>query len=520
MHKTTPEPDPWNVPPDTTASPPPSLVPETGIVADARRHFDWVADHDERARRSQRYFRGMIATLLAHHIPPGSRVLEWGCAQGNLLAALKPSRGLGLDISQRMLSRARNEHGGDAANSPDEGTPGTLEFREGDAQESVVDEPFDAIVLDYLGGYLGDLQRCFENLHASAHSRTRLYITSLNTVWRPLLTIFRLFGLVLNQPQSNWLSTKDLVNLLELSGWEVVRSGTEALCPVRIPLLDTLLNRYLVRLPLFRHLGSTLFLIARPTRKPSPAEHVGTAQLSCSVVVPVRNESGNIRSLLDRLPTLGSKTEVIFVEGNSTDDTWDVVQRVVREYSGPHAVSCMQQPGRGKWDAVKVGFERAREDVLMILDGDLSVMPEDLPKFMASITDDTAEFVNGCRLVYPMENRAMRFLNMLGNKAFAVLLSATIGQPVKDSLCGTKVLLRSDYRRLLARIEPYADLDPYGDFSLLFGAAALDLKIRDIPVRYKARTYGDTNISRFSGGFLLWRTVLRGLQQLRFPAIR
>jgi glycosyltransferase involved in cell wall biosynthesis len=233
------------------------------------------------------------------------------------------------------------------------------------------------------------------------------------------------------------------------------------------------------------------------------------------VIVPARNEAGNVRAALERIPVLGRRTEVIFVEGHSKDDTWATIQRECAAYRGPHAVRFIQQRGKGKWDAVHAGFAIARGDVLVIQDADLTAPPEELPKFFAAITSGTAEFANGSRLVYPMEDRAMRFLNLLGNKFFALSLSFVLGQAVKDSLCGTKMLLRSDYERVLRRIAPFGNFDPFGDFNLLFGSALLDLRIRDVPVRYKDRTYGETNISRFRHGALLFRMTWFGLWRLR-----
>jgi len=283
------------------------------------------------------------------------------------------------------------------------------------------------------------------------------------------------------------------------------------LFPFDWPLIAPLLNHIVVRLPFLRIFGITLWITARPRRRlPAPGP------ISCSVIVPARNESGNIRAALDRIPTLGRQTEIVFVEGNSRDDTWAVIQREVAAYRGPHLVRAIQQPGRGKWDAVRSGFALARGDVLVIQDADLTAPPEELAKFHEALMAGAAEFVNGSRLVYPMEARAMRFLNLLGNKFFALALSYVLGQPVKDSLCGTKMILRSDYERLLRRIAVLGDFDPFGDFNLLFGAALLDLKIRDLPVRYKDRTYGETNISRFSHGWLLLRMTWFALWRLKF----
>lgn len=466
-----------------------------------REHFDWVAAHNARARKAQRGFHTQLVRFFRHHIPEGGRVLEWGCGAGDLLAGLKPSRGLGLDFSPAMIARAKQEHGAGAA----------LEFREGDVLTSRVEEKFDHIILDYLTGYLPDIQQALQQLHASAHPRTRLHLTSLNTLWSFPLKAAISTGAVMPQPPSNWLAHGDLFNLLELAGWEVTGFERVQLLPVNWPLVSWLANAFAVRLPLIRHLGITLAITARPRRALPPA-----APVSCTVVVPARNEAGNIRAALARIPTLGTQTEVVFVEGGSADDTWTVIEQEMAAYRGPHAVRALRQPGKGKWDAVRAGFAVAQGGVLAIQDADLTAPPEELAKFYEALMNGTAEFINGSRLVYPMEKRAMRFLNLIGNKFFALALSFVLGQPIKDSLCGTKMLSRADYERLVKRIEVLGDFDPFGDFNLLFGASLLDLRIRDLPVRYHDRTYGETNISRFTHGWLLLRMTWFGLWRLRF----
>jgi len=469
-----------------------------------KEHFDWVAENDTRPRKYQKGFRAQTREWLRFHVPEGLRVLEVGCGPGDLLAALKPSRGLGIDLSPKMVDRAREAH-----------TDEALEFREGDLHHLVVDEVFDIIVLDYLAGYLHDIHQSLANLRLACHPRTRIYVLSLNHVWKPLLDVAKSLGLATKQPEgSNWISRADLCNILELNSFDVVGQSTEQLMPFRFPLLSQLLNNFIVRLPLFRHFGMTDVLIARPVAKPEIK-----GEISCSVVVPARNESGNIRAALERVPVLGKQTEIIFVEGNSADDTWEVIQKEVAAYKGPHKVKYLQQPGKGKWDAVYTGFDVAEGDVLVIQDGDLTAPPEDLPKFYNAIAEGHCEFANGCRLVYPMESEAMRFLNLLGNKFFAMALSFVLGQNLKDSLCGTKMMLRSDYERLLKRIEVLGDFDPFGDFNLLFGSSMMDLRIRDVLVRYRDRQYGDTNISRFRHGFILLQMTWFGLRKVKFFSV-
>jgi len=470
-------------------------------MSDFRAHFDWVAAHDGRARSVQADFHAQLLRHYADHIPEGARVLECGCGAGELLAGLKPAVGVGVDFSPAMIAKARRSQAGNPS----------LTFAELDVQLTPVGEKFDHIVLDYLTGYLTDIQATLQHLKNAAHARTRLHITTLNTLWLHPLRLAENLGAVMPQPPSNWLSHGDLFNLLELAGWEVVSFERIQLFPFNWPGLSAMFNHILVRLPLLRHFGITLSIVARP-RQACPVY----GKISCSVIVPARNESGNIRPALERIPVLGQQTEIIFVEGNSRDDTWAAIQKEVAAYRGPHLIQFLQQPGKGKWDAVRTGFAAARGDVLVIQDADLTAPPEDLPKFYDALVGGSAEFVNGSRLVYPMEARAMRFLNLLGNKFFASALSFVLGQSVKDSLCGTKMLLRSDYERLLRRIAELGDFDPFGDFNLLFGSALLDLRIRDLPVRYRDRTYGETNISRFAHGWLLLRMTWFALWKIKF----
>ena len=473
-------------------------MPSYALLED---YFDWIAENDEHVRRIQAQFHEQVRQFYREIVPNDQRVLELGSGAGDLLGALHPSYGRGYDFSPKMVSRARLKHSESGRIDFLIADVGTIEFR----------EAFDYIVLNYLIGYLTDVQNVFSRVTNATHPRTRLVITSLNHVWLRPLKWAQWLKVVNPQPESNWLSSTDVVNLLEMSGWEIVESGTMQLCPFNIPLVTSFLNRVVAKLPIFRSLGITQTIIARPR-----AIVALPKQMRCSVIVPARNEAGNIVPALERIPVMGAGTEIIFVEGNSKDDTWETIQREVANYKGPHQVRAIKQPGKGKWDAVRAGFDIASGEVLVIQDADLTAPPEDLPKFIDAIISGSTEFANGSRLVYPMESGAMRFLNFLGNKFFATALSYVLGQPVKDSLCGTKMLLKTDYHRIRARIVELGDFDPFGDFNLLFGAALLKLRIRDIPVRYKDRTYGETNISRFKHGWLLLRMTCFGLFKIRW----
>jgi glycosyltransferase involved in cell wall biosynthesis len=320
-------------------------------------------------------------------------------------------------------------------------------------------------------------------------------------------------GLKYQQPPEAWLPPEEIENMLSLADFEIVRRDRQIVCPQRIPLLADLLNRYLGHLPGFDWFCLMFGVIARPA--PVRGREARSSDPATSVVIPCRNEAGHIRPLVSRLPDLGPNSEFLFVEGHSADDTEAVIRQVIHENPG-RPFRLLKQTGRGKGDAVRLGFAEARGEALVILDSDMGVAPEDVPKFVAALARGKGELVNGSRLVYPMEGRAMRFLNLLANKFFALLFGWLLGQQVRDTLCGTKALYREDYERIAAARAYFGDFDPFGDFDLLFGASRLNLRIVDLAVRYHERQYGDTNISRFRHGWLLLRMSLFAARKLKF----
>jgi glycosyltransferase involved in cell wall biosynthesis len=280
---------------------------------------------------------------------------------------------------------------------------------------------------------------------------------------------------------------------------------------LRTPLLDSLFNRFLAKIWPLRWFALTHFIVARPSDR---AAEGGKAP-KVSVVVPARNEAGNISRIFSSVPQMGKSTELIFVEGNSTDNTYEVIEESIKNSLQSQAV-LLRQKGRGKGDAVRLGFEHASGDILMILDADLTVSAEDLPRFYEVLASGKGEFVNGVRLVYPLGRQAMRFFNFLGNKFFSLAFSWLLGQPIKDTLCGTKALWKEDYKKIAANRSYFGDFDPFGDFDLLFGAAKLNLKIVEVPIRYRERIYGTTNISRWKHGWLLLKMVVFALKRIKF----
>jgi len=425
------------------------------------------------------------------------RVLELGCGSGDLLASVKPARGVGVDFSAAALEQARQRH-------PE------LHFIPADVHDLALDEQFDFIICADLINDLWDVQRVFEVARHHAHAGTKLVLNVYSNLWQIPRRAAESTGLARRLMLQNWLTPGDARNLLALAGWEALRSWQEILEPFGIPLIHGFANRLIVKLWPFRWFGLTNMIIARPQGQPPVDEDVVV-----SVVVAARNEEGNIESIFERVPQMGAGTELIFVEGNSTDDTWGAIDRAIASHPAVRA-RLFKQPGKGKGDAIRTGFGKAQGDLLMILDADLTVAPEDLPRFYEAWRSGRAEFVNGVRLVYPMEEKAMRFFNLLGNKFFSLAFSWLLSQNIKDTLCGTKVLSRKHYQMIEANRSYFGDFDPFGDFDLIFGAARFNLKIVDLPVRYGQRVYGETNIQRWSHGFLLLRMMLLAMRRIKF----
>lgn len=466
-----------------------------------KTYFQKAASTWRKYRRKRSYYNDSITKYIDYFTHSEMSVLEVGCATGELIEAVKGSRKVGIDFCEELIEQARQ-------------TPNsTVTYHVMEAEnidvEKLGGEPFDIIILSNLIGFLSDIELVLTQLNKVSHDKTRIIIESYNRLWEPMIALGEMLGIKRKTPTQNWISRADLKNMLYLAGFETYRCNSSMLLPFNIPLLSPFLNRILSHLPLFDLMSLNHYFFARPIPKEEK-------EYSVTVLVPARNEAGNIVSAVERIPDMGSHTEIIFCEGNSTDDTWDVIQQVQKEYEGKRDIKILQQTGKGKGDAVRCGYSIATGDVLMILDADLTVSPEDLPKFYKAISTGKGEFINGVRLVYPMETGAMRTLNTIGNHFFSKLFSWILEIPIKDTLCGTKVMFRRDWERLTEGRKFFGDFDPFGDFDMLFGAHKLNLKIIDLPIRYKERKYGDTNISRFSHGFLLLRMSAFAAWKIKF----
>lgn len=460
-----------------------------------RARFDRLAGERAYWQDRSSYYYDDQRRYLRFLIPEGLRVLEVGCGVGDQLAALKPSRGLGIDLSSAMIAEATRRH-------PE------IEFRAGGLEAITPGETFDVILLADVIGHLHDVEQVLRTIRRFCTSSTRLVIAYYNFLWEPVLRLAERVKLKMPQQQQNWLSPSDIRNLLRLADFEVVKAESRLLCPKKIPFIAGWINRFVAYLPGINRLCLAQYVVARMRGTCLQRDY------AVSIVIPCRNERGNIEAAITRLPQFGTRHEIIFVEGHSTDGTADEIRRVMAKYP-EQDIQLLIQEGKGKGDAVRKGFARATGEILMILDADLTMPPEDLPKFYDAIASGKGEFVNGSRLVYPMEQEAMRFLNLLGNKFFSMAFSWLLGERIKDTLCGTKVLFRKDYERIAANRAYFGEFDPFGDFDLLFGASKLNLKIIEVPIRYQERTYGTTNISRFQHGWLLLKMTLYGFLRLK-----
>ena len=451
----------------------------------------WIAHNIHYHEGDLRYLQFLI--------PQGLRVLVLGGDIGVVLDRLKPSHGVGVSISEVMVKLARQRYPQYEIYAGDIENPQVLNKLKG---------PFDVIVLADLIGLLEDCETMLNSLQQLCDSETRVVISYWSHLWEPILKLASVMGQRMPQVEENWLSSADIANLLNLANFEIIKREWRQLVPRRVYGLGSLINRYVATLPLLRRACLRNYIVARIL--PNDTDR----KLSASVIIPCRNEKGNIALAMERLPQISDDLEIIFVEGHSNDGTLEECLRVKDQYVD-RDIKVMTQDGKGKGDAVRKGFEVARGDVLMILDADLTVPPEDLPKFISAIERKKGEFINGTRLVYPMEKRAMRFLNFLANRSFAVIFSFLLNQRFSDTLCGTKVLSRSHYMQIAANRSYFGDFDPFGDFDLIFGAAKLNLKIAEIPIRYAERSYGKTQISRFQHGWLLLRMVVFAWRKLK-----
>lgn len=471
-----------------------NMTPNSNL--EIQNYWDNFSERWEKYRKRRSYYWNSISKYCNYFIHPDCSILEVGCGHGDLLNSIKGKKKTGIDFSGKMIEEGKKRFP-------------SIEFHKMAAENITLEKQYDVIILSNLIGLLPDIESVFLQLSKVSHEKTRIIVTYYNRLWEPLLRLAELLQVKRKSPKQNWLSCADIQNLLYLSDFESYKESRSMFLPYYVPLLSAFINRFVSRLPLLNRMGLSQFVFALPI-PPIRSQIYLNNKYSTSVIIPARNESGNIELAIQRMPLFGTRVEIIFVEGHSTDDTWETIQAIQQKYRNTHNIKIMQQQGKGKGDAVRKSFEAATGDILMILDADLTVPPEDLPKFYNAIAMGKGEFINGVRLVYPLGKNAMRPLNTIGNHFFSKFFSYILERPIKDTLCGTKVMLKSDYQKLAANRKFF------GDFDLLFGAYKLNLKIIDLPIRYRERMFGDTNISRFKHGIILLRMSIFAAYKIKF----
>jgi len=464
-----------------------------------KEHFNSLAKSRNYWISKNSYFYQEDEKHMQFIVGNDKRILELGCGTGQLLNALNPSYGVGVDFSEETIKVAKKDYP-------------NLKFIHGDLESieciSSIKDKFDYIILSDTIGYLDDCEEVFSNLHHLCTPDTRLIVSYHSWRWEPIFKLGEKIGIRMPSVEMNWLSTQDTMGFLYLSDFEPVKREWRQLIPYKLLGLGFIINKILGTLPLIRRLCLRNYIVARPIRD------LGLNNPSTTVLIPCRNEKGNIENAIKRLPDFCNDMEILYVEGGSSDGTMAEIHRVIDKYPNKD-IKALVQNGKGKGDAVRTGFEKARGDILMILDADLTVPPEDLPKFYNAIASGKGEYINGTRLVYPMHGQAMRFLNFWANRTFSALFTWLLNQRLTDTLCGTKVITRENYIKIAKNRDYFGEFDPFGDFDLIFGASKLNLKIVEVPIRYDERKYGETQISRFSHGVLLLKMVLFAYKKLK-----
>jgi len=460
-----------------------------------RQHQNLVAGRRDGWIRSNKYFYDRMKRLLRFIVEPCKRVLEVRCETGHFLDSVAPSYGLGVEISESLVDCARRQFP-------------NLQFVQCDPEDLELNETFDYILFNHIFDTV-DILRAFERIRPHCTSDTQLVVINYNQLWQPILQLASKVGLRSRFVDPNWVSENDIRNFLKLAGFRPVRKYRLILFPKWIPILSAFLNDWIARLPGLRRLCLMQVIVARLAPGPRSEEDV-----TVSVVVPCRNEVDNVQPAVERIPSMGRHTEIIFCDDKSTDGTADEVRRMQALYPDKD-LRLVEGPGICKAENVWAGFRASRGDMLMILDADLAVQPEELPAFLRALASSRGDFVNGSRLVYPMQRGAMKFANMVGNKFFGLVFSYLLDQRIKDTLCGTKVLWRKDWVRMERSLGSWGIQDRWGDYELLFGASKLHLDIVEVPVHYQERIYGVTKMTRvFSNGLRMLRICCHAWRHL------
>jgi len=466
-----------------------SSIPQKKVV---KEHFDEIAlDYDKWKNKNAYYYQNVIS-FVKQNVRPQSMVLEIGCGTGEVLASVKPLRGVGIDISPEMIKIASDKFP-------------QYEFFATPIEDFQTEEKFDYIIMVDLIDHVYDIMEVFKSIYKLCHPRTKIVLTTINPWWDPIFAISEKIGAKMPEGPHNFIEKRNITKILELQNFSVNYSGYLLLFPKYIPLVSYLANTLGVRIWGLNKFSCVQYMVIQPT-----VENNIDLGLGCSVIIPCHNEEGNIEEAVRRIPKMGKETEIIVVNDGSQDKTAAIAENLEMELENVRLID--YSPNRGKGYAIRQGVDAATQDVVMILDADLSVTPEELPRFFEPLNKGICQFVNGSRMVYPMEKQAMRTLNLFGNKIFGLLMTFLTGQNLSDTLCGTKAFLREDFQYYQLGI------DKWGDYDLLFGAAKLGNKILEVPVHYKERASGESKMKSLRHGCHLLTAFFKGFRHLVFVA--
>ena len=377
------------------------------------------------------------------------------------------------------------------------------------------EEKFDYIILNCALGETEDICRLLKNMLSGCTPSTRIIIYQHNHLWQGILNLGARLDLKRKERIQNWLSIRDLEAYLNAMGFETVRTFRQTILPVRMGVLGPLINGLAALLPFFDFLMLDQFIVARSV----PGRKADETDAGLTICITVQNEKGNIEPIVKSLPRVCDKQEILFVEGHSTDGTRDEIKRVMNSYPEKR-VRLIGQPGKGQGDAIRVGFQDAREEIIIVYEGDGTSVPEDIHYFYDAMRENRFEFIEGSRFVYPLNQQAMPLLNRIGNILFAKWFSWFLGQNVTDVLSGIKAINKKSYQVIYDHWGFLGVEDPFGDFELLYGAARFGLKVGEIPIRYRPRPYGESKTRPFRHGLMLLKMIVVGQWIFRTMAIK
>ncbi|MBN2610991.1 MAG: glycosyltransferase [Bacteroidales bacterium] len=438
-----------------------------------KNYYNQLAVKRRRYLNRNSYYHKSILKFFRMVIPRGASVLELGCATGDLIGKLEPAYGVGIDISNMMIQLASEKYP-------------QINFICDDAEKFDTDKKFDYIIISGIVGTVGNIQILLEKAQKWMTTDTRVFIDFYNPLWYPLIKIGEKIGQKMPEKVKNWLSVDDIENFMYISGYQVIKRKYLMFFPKYIPLVSYILNKFIGNLPVIRRLSLNSVVIARPMKPKEDA-----TEKFCSVVITCRDEEGNIEGLVTRIPKMGKKTEIIFVEGHSRDNTVGKIQEMIAKYPDKD-IKMLKQKGIGQGDAFRYGYDEAKGDFVIWLEADLTTPPEEAIHFWEAYINNTGEYVNGSRFIYKMEKSAMPLFNFLGNRFFGILFTSLLKQRFTDTLCGFKGISKKNYIKIRQQIDYFGDFDPFGDFELIFGAIKNNLKVAEIPVHYHPRQYGES----------------------------